>query len=113
MIIAELSVLENDRADYAGKLITTGRRHIMIASYLRMQANRRHKTAASRRRAAAALAKRALCAACDEKGEGFVDVLVKMLIVVVVGAVLLTIMRTAIPQLFTDMITKIRDIFQV
>ena len=50
--------------------------------------------------------------ACDD-GEGFVDVLVKMLIVVVVGAVLLAIMRTAIPQLFTDMMTKIRDVFEV
>jgi competence protein ComGC len=50
---------------------------------------------------------------CDEAGEGFVDVLVKMLIVVVVGAVLLAIMRVAVPQLFTDMLTKIRDIFDV
>ena len=49
----------------------------------------------------------------EEAGEGFVDVLVKMLIVVVVGAVLLTIMRTAVPQLFTDMLTKIRGIFEV
>ena len=49
----------------------------------------------------------------EEAGEGFIDVLVKMLIVVVVGAVLLTIMRQAIPQLFTDMLTKIRDIFEV
>ena len=48
-----------------------------------------------------------------EAGEGFVDVLVKMLIVVVVGAVLLAIMRQAVPQLFTDMLTKIRDIFEV
>ncbi|MCL2060017.1 MAG: DUF6133 family protein [Oscillospiraceae bacterium] len=49
----------------------------------------------------------------DEAGEGFIDVLVKMLIAVVVGAVLLAIMRQAIPQLFTDMLTKIRDIFEV
>lgn len=49
----------------------------------------------------------------EEAGEGFVDVLVKMLIVVVVGAVLLTIMRQAIPQMFTDMMTKIRDLFEV
>ena len=49
----------------------------------------------------------------DETGEGFIDVLVKMLIVVVVGAVLLAIMRQAVPQLFTDMLTKIRDIFEV
>ena len=50
---------------------------------------------------------------CAEEGEGFVDVLVKMLIVVVVGAVLLAIMQTAVPQLFTDMLTKIRGIFSV
>ena len=49
----------------------------------------------------------------DETGEGFIDVLVKMLIVVVVGAVLLAIMRQAVPQLFTDMLTKIRSIFEV
>ena len=48
-----------------------------------------------------------------EAGEGFIDVLVKMLIVVVVGAVLLAIMRTAVPQLFTDMMTKIRGVFEV
>ena len=51
--------------------------------------------------------------ALDEAGEGFIDVLVKMLIVVVVGAVLLAIMRQAIPQVFTDMLTKIRDIFEL
>ena len=49
----------------------------------------------------------------DEAGEGFVDVLVKMLIVVVVGAVLLAIMRQAVPQLFTDMMTKIRSSFEI
>ena len=49
----------------------------------------------------------------DDAGEGFIDVLVKMLIVVVVGAVLLAIMRQAIPQVFTDMLTKIRDIFEI
>ena len=48
-----------------------------------------------------------------DEGEGFVDVLVKMLIVVVVGAVLLAVMRTAVPQLFNDMITKIRDVFEL
>jgi hypothetical protein len=48
-----------------------------------------------------------------ESGEGFIDVLVKMLIVVVVGAVLLSIMRTAVPQLFSDMIDKIRSVFEL
>ena len=55
----------------------------------------------------------ARCFIQSDAGEGFVDVLVKMLIVVVVGAVLLAIMRTAVPQLFTDMLTKIRGIFEV
>ena len=49
----------------------------------------------------------------NDAGEGFVDVLVKMLIVVVVGAVLLAIMQTAVPQLFTDILTKVRGIFSV
>ncbi|MCL2146376.1 MAG: DUF6133 family protein [Synergistaceae bacterium] len=49
----------------------------------------------------------------NQRGEGFIDVLVKMLIVVVVGAVLLTIMRVAVPALFEDMITKIRDVFEL
>jgi hypothetical protein len=52
-------------------------------------------------------------AAARDEGEGFVDVLVKMLIVVVVGAALLAIMRTAVPQLFTDMVNKIRGIFEL
>ena len=49
----------------------------------------------------------------DQRGEGFIDVLVKMLIVVVVGAVLLTIMRAAIPSMFEDMMTKIRTVFEL
>ena len=49
----------------------------------------------------------------QEAGEGFVDVMVKMLIVVVVGAALLAIMRTAIPNLFTSMIDKVKTIFEV
>ena len=52
-------------------------------------------------------------AAGREEGEGFVDVLVKMLIVVVVGAALLAIMRTAVPQLFSDLIAKVRGIFEL
>jgi hypothetical protein len=49
----------------------------------------------------------------DDAGEGFVDVLVKMLIVVVVGAILLAIMRTAVPQMFSDMMNKIREVFVI
>jgi hypothetical protein len=59
------------------------------------------------------LKKAGRAAAAREEGEGFIDVLVKMLIVVVVGAVLLTIMRTAVPQMFSDMMTKIRSIFEL
>ena len=49
----------------------------------------------------------------DQKGEGFVDVLVKMLIVVVIGAALLAIMKLAIPSMFDDMMTKIRSVFEL
>ena len=49
----------------------------------------------------------------DQRGEGFVDVLVKMLLVVVIGAALLAIMRVAVPAMFTDMMTKIRDVFDL
>jgi hypothetical protein len=58
-------------------------------------------------------ARRFLGRMAAESGEGFIDVLVKMLIVVVVGAVLLSIMRTAVPQLFSDMIDKIRSVFEL
>ena len=47
----------------------------------------------------------------EERGEGFVDVLIKMLIVVIIGAALLVIMRTALPQIFNDLIGRIREIF--
>jgi hypothetical protein len=59
------------------------------------------------------LTKMAVAFAEDQRGEGFVDVLVKMLIVVVVGAVLLAIMRTAVPDMFTDMIDKIKGVFEL
>lgn len=47
----------------------------------------------------------------NSKGEGFVDTLVKMLIVVVIGAALLALLNAAIPGLFNDMIAKIRTTF--
>lgn len=47
----------------------------------------------------------------DNKGEGFIDTLVKMLIVVVIGAALLALLNVAIPGLFNDMIAKIRTTF--
>ena len=47
----------------------------------------------------------------DEKGEGYVDVLIKILISVIVGAALLAVMNATMPQLFEDIVLKIRTIF--
>ena len=75
----------------------------------------RHAACAARRLASAARSASRLAAQASarDEGEGFVDVLVKMLIVVIVGAALLAIMRTAVPQLFSDMIDRIRTIFEL
>ncbi len=43
----------------------------------------------------------------DRRGEGFLDVAMKILIVVVVGAAILLIMNAAMPQLFQNLIDKI------
>ena len=43
----------------------------------------------------------------DQSGEGFLDVAMKILIVVVVGAAVLLIMNTAMPGLFQELINKI------
>ena len=43
----------------------------------------------------------------DRKGEGYLDVAMKILITVVLGAAILAILNTAVPSLFTDMINKI------
>ncbi len=43
----------------------------------------------------------------DRKAEGFVDVAIKILIVVVVGAAVLLIMNAAMPELFENLIDKI------
>jgi hypothetical protein len=43
----------------------------------------------------------------DRSGEGFVDVAIKILIVVVIGAAILAIMNAAMPSLFQDLINKI------
>jgi len=39
------------------------------------------------------------------------DVLIKMLIVVVVGAIMLTLLSAVMPDLFTSMIDRIRGVF--
>jgi len=44
----------------------------------------------------------------DEKGEGYVDVLVKILITVVLGALLLVLLQLAIPDIFTLLIDRVR-----
>ena len=43
----------------------------------------------------------------DESGEAYLDMAMKILITVVVGAVILAIMRDAIPQLFADLIGRV------
>ena len=43
----------------------------------------------------------------DRKGEGYLDVAMKILITVVLGAAILAILNTAVPGLFTSMINKI------
>jgi len=43
----------------------------------------------------------------DKRGEGFLDVAMKMLIVVVIGAAVLLILNAAIPDLFQGLIDKI------
>jgi len=43
----------------------------------------------------------------DERGEGYLDMAMKILIVVVVGAAILAIMNTAMPNLFQGLIDKI------
>jgi Flp pilus assembly pilin Flp len=43
----------------------------------------------------------------DQSGEGFLDVAMKILIVVVIGAAVLAIMDTAMPNLFQGLIDKI------
>lgn len=43
----------------------------------------------------------------DKKAEGFLDVAMKILIVVVIGAAILLIMNAAMPNLFSGLIEKI------
>lgn len=49
----------------------------------------------------------------DECGEGFLDVLIKILITVIIGAALLALLRIAIPDLFQDILDKIRNVFTI
>ena len=45
----------------------------------------------------------------EEAGEGFLDVAMKILIVVVIGAAVLAILNAAIPGLFQGLIDKVSD----
>ena len=48
-----------------------------------------------------------------KSGEGDLDVLIKILITVIIGAALLALMRVAIPELFNDIINKIKSVFTI
>ena len=43
----------------------------------------------------------------DNTGEGYLDIAMKILITVVLGAAILAILNTAVPGLFTSMVNKI------
>ena len=45
--------------------------------------------------------------ATEQTGEGFLDVAMKILIVVVIGAAVLLIMNTAMPNLFSGLIERV------
>ena len=45
----------------------------------------------------------------EKKGDGFLDVAFKILIVVVIGAAILLILNAAVPNLFSGLIEKISD----
>lgn len=44
----------------------------------------------------------------DERGEGYIDVLIKILITVVIGTILMKLLELAVPDLFDGIIAKIR-----
>lgn len=52
-------------------------------------------------------------ASAVKSGEGYLDVLIKILITVIIGAALLALMRVAIPELFNDIIDKIKSVFTI
>lgn len=45
----------------------------------------------------------------DNRGEGYLDMAMKILIVVIVGAAVLGVMNAAMPDLFQDLIDKVAD----
>lgn len=55
----------------------------------------------------AALRRNALALTTDQSGEGYLDMAMKILIIVVIGAAILAIMNTAMPTLFQNLIDKV------
>lgn len=45
----------------------------------------------------------------DNRGEGYLDMAMKILIVVIIGAAVLGVMNAALPDLFQDLIDKVAD----
>lgn len=54
-----------------------------------------------------ALRRRAKALSRDTCGEGYLDMAMKILIIVVIGAAILAIMNTAMPTLFQNLIDKV------
>ena len=54
-----------------------------------------------------ALRRNALALSTDQSGEGYLDMAMKILIIVVIGAAILAIMNTAMPTLFQNLIDKV------
>ena len=54
-----------------------------------------------------ALRRNALALTTDQSGEGYLDMAMKILIIVVIGAAILAIMNTAMPTLFQNLIDKV------
>ena len=54
-----------------------------------------------------------LKATAVKSGEGYLDVLIKILITVIIGAALLALLRTTIPELFNDIVDKIKSVFTI
>ena len=54
-----------------------------------------------------ALRRNALALTTDQSGEGYLDMAMKILIIVVIGAAILAIMNTAMPNLFQSLINKV------
>lgn len=54
-----------------------------------------------------ALRRNVLVLSTDQSGEGYLDMAMKILIIVVIGAAILAIMNTAMPTLFQNLIDKV------